>query len=725
VVDQVCLVPDLRSFLEAISFWDEDHYFPILIDSPAWSLPFLRAFLPARVVRFASPEGTVKTEPTADRKDETPAQATWQLAVRSLNRAWSAPPPLVASIGASRASPRKRSAGEPGLVLTSSECPAFGGAVALAAGHFQGMLRVDPSATALRPNHNSQGSSQLEAVISAQEAFRLARVIEACVGKAVPRYDQLGDDCDFLTLATDFPYRYLVNEADGPARGVYALDDLVGRRLFQRDASRSGGARRWAYAGRLLGDPVSSVARAMASLFLQPRSALLWNTYRGGAPWSDYDMSRAASKLCRDVLGGGAVEHRVGRRSDLTSWHRVFDPVNRFGLVFVNSSGVPQRFAIEGGPGRPADVPRGGPVAVSMIHSHSAADLANPQTIARRWLEQGAYVFYGSVNEPFLAAFRQPGLVADLLAVGAPLVAALRQGETEAFGSPWRLIYLGDPLYRVEGCRNDETPSNFPDASRRLTAHEWRTMASDYANWRITEITKPLFRGEQVRTDHVADPDTGGDTDTARLYWCLDSAIIESAAGSPPGSRAKSARSGTRRGGESIGSGARTPPDWRTSLRSIDRSWLKRKLRPIFDELLIDALSELGADEELQSRLSRIPSQEKSPRIWMTVESCAVARLARFEQDPDRARGFRRALDLWSEVIKLSWPQGSAFPGQFTERMTAVAGADASRRMHAWLTRLRAEAGTLSARPHEFPHVKAVAEEQRRVEATIGQGLRW
>ena len=53
--------------------------------------------------------------------------------------------------------------------------------------------------------------------------------------------------------------------------------------------------RRWAYTGRLLGDPAASVARAMAALFLQPNSALLWNTYTGGRPWSDYTMGPAAA----------------------------------------------------------------------------------------------------------------------------------------------------------------------------------------------------------------------------------------------------------------------------------------------------------------------------------------------------------------------------------------------------------------------------------------------
>ena len=47
VLDQVYLVPDLDRFLEVIATWDEHAFFPILIDDPAWTLPFLRAFHPA------------------------------------------------------------------------------------------------------------------------------------------------------------------------------------------------------------------------------------------------------------------------------------------------------------------------------------------------------------------------------------------------------------------------------------------------------------------------------------------------------------------------------------------------------------------------------------------------------------------------------------------------------------------------------------------------------
>ena len=52
VVDQVCLVPDLPTFLEVIATWDRGHYFPVLFDDVESSFRFIRAFRPARVVRF-------------------------------------------------------------------------------------------------------------------------------------------------------------------------------------------------------------------------------------------------------------------------------------------------------------------------------------------------------------------------------------------------------------------------------------------------------------------------------------------------------------------------------------------------------------------------------------------------------------------------------------------------------------------------------------------------
>src|SRR5215218_9645070 len=78
VVDQVCLVPDLATFLEAIATWDDRHAFPILIDDVALSFKFLRAFRPSRVVRYPR-----RVEPVS-------GDRLWERATSAVKRAWGA-----------------------------------------------------------------------------------------------------------------------------------------------------------------------------------------------------------------------------------------------------------------------------------------------------------------------------------------------------------------------------------------------------------------------------------------------------------------------------------------------------------------------------------------------------------------------------------------------------------------------------------------------------------
>src|SRR5262249_1898019 len=91
VIDQVCLVPDLPAFFEAIAAWDERHFFPILIDEPAWTLPFLRAFRPARVVRYAGRPGGRAVPPMEGPGSPAERLAIWQAALEAVARAWTSP----------------------------------------------------------------------------------------------------------------------------------------------------------------------------------------------------------------------------------------------------------------------------------------------------------------------------------------------------------------------------------------------------------------------------------------------------------------------------------------------------------------------------------------------------------------------------------------------------------------------------------------------------------
>ncbi len=679
VVDQVCLVPDVPSFFEAIAAWDEGHFFPILIDEPAWTLPFLRAFRPARVVRYAANRaGEAKPGPRRSGSGSAAARLElWLDAVGAVSRAWSTPgPDERRSPGG--ASPRGLGETPPGLVLSSPDSPMLAGAVALAAGRFQPLIRLEPDLWDL---HDPGDSSAIryEEVLTLPTAWRFARRLESRVEGVTRRYAQLGDDCDFLTIAGDWPYRYDDDVEGGMARGIHALDDLIGRNLEGEPDARglNGARRRWAFAGRLLGDPAASVARAMGALFLAPDAALLWNTYASGQPWSAYSLAPAAGRFARAGVAPRGIFHAAAQSASLANWHHLMDPSNRFGLIWLNSTGSPTDFSITGGPGRPADVPGGCPASVVMFHSHSAADPASPRTIAGRWLAQGAFVYYGSVNEPFLTAFRLPALVAELSTEGVPLSAALRQGEYEPFGRPWRLIYLGDPLYRL---------SRPAPAEGRLAPDAWRVLEPSYAGWPTVEVV--AMSAPAAPSGRV-------------LEWCRDAAIAELAGGPRADAR-------------------RPTLAWRSDLKTIRRGQLDPRLRPTFDDLLIDALGQSGEWDELQSLLSRIPTAERRDRVWIAMETGAMLRLARAARDAKADRGLDRALDLWDEVIRLDWPPGSEFPAQFTERMAKlVESVEAPRRLPAWRDRLRRAAGEMDARPGGFHHAAVVAGERERVESKL------
>jgi hypothetical protein len=152
----------------------------------------------------------------------------------------------------------------------------------------------------------------------------------------------------------------------------------------------------------------------------------------------------------------------------------------------------------------------------------------------------------------------------------------------------------------------------------------------------------------------------------------------------------------------------------------VRRDRLDRRLRPLFDDLLIDALGEIGAIDELRWRLAQIPPDECGPRVWIALETCAMDRLARLGQLRNPVESFARALDLWHEVMCLYWPGASPFPAQFTERVATLAAADARHRLGSWLDRLRRTEQAMNAQQGRYPHVAVVAAERARIEAKLG-----
>jgi hypothetical protein len=125
-------------------------------------------------------------------------------------------------------------------------------------------------------------------------------------------------------------------------------------------------------------------------------------------------------------------------------------------------------------------------------------------------------------------------------------------------------------------------------------------------------------------------------------------------------------------GGGAIGTATSPGLAWRHALKEIPREQLDPGLRPAFDELIVDILSQSGEWDELQARLSRIPPAQRAPRVWAAMEAGAMFRLARAARDSDPERGRARARELVDEVSRSAWPPGSGFPGQFAERAAAV-----------------------------------------------------
>ena len=630
VVDVVCLVEDMPGFLKAIALWDDSKYFPILVDDGDFSRKFIHAFSPSRVFKIPKIKGIAGDKETL-----------WKASLAAVGRSWSNEKGKLANL---KGDELPKSLGEttPGVVISHPESPALAGAIALAAGRFQPLLRWETK-------------ERFADVLPGDEAERLATELEKAIAKVAPKYAELGDDCDFATLAGDYPYRYNAAEKKAFQPGIAAFDDLVGR---TRDEHKD----RWAYTGRLLGDPASSVYRAMCALFLQPKTALCFNGYSeqdpGFVPYNTMiGAAHALDPLTKTVQRSGP------KQSDLAGWHAVFSPKNRRGLVLITSHGGPTVFNILGDAGRAPDVPATDPTIVYMIHSYSAADPLNTDTIAGRWLDNGAYIYFGSLNEPYLESFRAPTLVADLIAAGLPLGVVGRMtrdeaGPYEPFARPWRLHYLGDPLYRI-------APGNLksPRGLETGTTKNFKTLAP-------TANTPP----------DKAD-------DSRKLDWVERSTLVAS----------------------SRTNASPTQP----FLLSIRRSKLSGPDKQKFDAMLIEMSLDQNPSKELRDELARIPPEDMAPKSRRMLETI---RLNDFHQ-AIASGTWPRAVADWEEML-LRGSLAADLQADILGRLSRFA--DRPGRLADWRKRLRAEIAEIDENKQPAL-VKLLRDEQARTEAKLRQ----
>ena len=125
-------------------------------------------------------------------------------AERAVARAWTSATVPDAELPPAGSVPRRLGPTPPGLVLSNPESPMLAGAVALAAGRFQPLVRLDPVPASPGTGEAATGRpfKRFHDVLSLTEARGLARLIEARAAAVASPHDRLGDACDFLTAGS-------------------------------------------------------------------------------------------------------------------------------------------------------------------------------------------------------------------------------------------------------------------------------------------------------------------------------------------------------------------------------------------------------------------------------------------------------------------------------------------------------------------------------------------
>lgn len=404
----VVIVRDGASFCEAIKKWTPTSRFPVLIDDNSIQAQeniarFVRAFAPDSVVRFAA--AAPSTTWDADRG----------LVHEALAASWNS---AGADTEAMKAAWRAASHAPPGIVIANEKDPAWPAALALAAGRGQLFTWIGDD---LAPR-------DLHKWWTADGTAALDKFLQDLAARSGLAWSDLGDTIDAITVCAAIPNVFEITPKE-----ARATTDRLGR-------LRPEAPNRWAWSGQIFGNPQESAFRAMCSLFLEPDSAWLFDSYPKSAPWTLFSLTQSKGsfeqiKLKTTVFeapGASPLLWRTEARKPLDA-----------GLIFVNTKGNADYFELDGGLAYCGDLPwLVRPAAVHFVHSWSMQSPMSRDSLGGRWLERGVYLYYGSTNEPMLQGFTPCPRVAALLAAGASFAGACRNDT----GPVWKLTVVGDPL---------------------------------------------------------------------------------------------------------------------------------------------------------------------------------------------------------------------------------------------------------------------------------------
>jgi hypothetical protein len=411
VLDVVVLVPDLPTFAEAVSCWTDKVFFPVLFQDDLYAPKFIAAFKPAQVLTLGNP-GTAWTSMLSP--DFPTARLTPEDLRRVLLHSWTKPDergkwPAAPADDALRARLGDLD-GATGVIFTDGVSGELAGALALAAGRFQGLEILPPPAT-LRP--------------SLDDARELARRVEEGLRRwGLPREERTA----YVTLAGKYPLTYR-GLPYGSTGNVYALDDLLGR---AEDTTRL------AVTGRLTGGAAAGAYQAACSLFLKPDPvALLVDAWsKEGPGWDEYHLA-GTERSWRESLTVTNF-HGAGARERYRAQGGLWNRGCRISLLQTGGGATASNAE---------DLAAGEPSLIILTQPGAADDPGDVDTLCGRALWGGAFWCLGAVGEPFLQGFQPVSFHAEQLARGAAFAVALRRSAGQPFAWPWRVAVFGDPQF--------------------------------------------------------------------------------------------------------------------------------------------------------------------------------------------------------------------------------------------------------------------------------------
>lgn len=435
VIPTLVLVSNTADYLNAIAGWSLKGRFPILIDDGSVEsreniAGFARGFKPTSVVRWSTPapKPADATQPTTTPPALTPDHIK-SLAHTAIARAWdfNATDDQLAPLLEHWT--QKLGLIPAGIVVADPNDPAWPSAVALAAGHGQPICWMDlPMGYRVGPDGLFQ-VTELDPIDTNIQKFAESTNLP---------WRDFGDAIDAVALCLNIASR-------GQIPGAKPYDMFtVSYRIGRTGSPPAYTDSRWASTSQIFGNESTSAYRAMCSLFLQPRRAWLFDGYENKEPFSNWDCTKASQYFEEAKFDVFLTDEP---KNSGNVWRTMASRPIPAGVVMVNSSGERDDFNLQPGKLRSADTPfTDEPAMVYFVHSWSATLPASRSTVAGRWLDHGAYAYFGSAQEPYLQSFVNTPNVTGRILSSIPWAVATRYDEAINQVPVWKLSCFGDPL---------------------------------------------------------------------------------------------------------------------------------------------------------------------------------------------------------------------------------------------------------------------------------------